>query len=111
VSESVQARVGRNESLFRKTNEAIERGQWGDDPAKPIQFRCECARLECNLPVEVSLAEYERVRAFPRRFIVSPGHQLPEFEKVVDHTDRYVVVEKIDGAGEAAEAADKRERG
>jgi hypothetical protein len=109
VSESVEERVGRNESLFRKTNEAIERGQWGDDPTKPILFRCECARLECNLPVAVSLAEYERVRAFSRRFIVSPGHQLPEFEKVVDHTDRYVVVEKFEQAGEAAEAADQRD--
>jgi hypothetical protein len=108
VSEITEQRVGRNEDLFRRTNEAIERGQWGDEPSKEIRFRCECARLECNLPVEVTLADYERVRAFSRRFIVCPGHELPEFETVVDRSDRYVVVEKVDGAGEVAESTDPR---
>lgn len=104
-----QRRVARNEALFRETNEAIERGQWRDDARKQIRFRCECSRLDCGEAVEATLAEYEHVRSFPRRFLVLAGHELPEVETVVSGTDRYVVVEKKGEAGEVAAATDPRE--
>ncbi len=109
MEEKLERRAARNEVLFRETNEAIERGQWHDDPAKVVRFRCECSRLNCNLPVEVSLAEYERVRRFPRRFLVSVGHELPDIETVVDRASEHVlVVEKHEEAGEIAASADPR---
>jgi hypothetical protein len=108
MDEQAQRRMARNEHLFRETNEAIERGQWPDDPGKIVRFRCECARLECNQAVEVSLEEYEHVREFPRRFLAAVGHDMPEVETVVSRTDRYVVVEKRDAAGELATATDPR---
>jgi len=109
MDEQLERRAARNEVLFRETNEAIERGQWPDDPDKVVRFRCECSRLNCNLPVEVSLAEYERVRRSPRRFLVCVGHEVPELETVVDRAGEHVlVVEKQEVAGEIAAATDPR---
>jgi hypothetical protein len=103
-----QRLVARNESLFRETNEAIERGQWPNEPGKLVRFRCECARLECSDAVPLSLREYEEVRSSPRRFFVVPGHELPEAETVISSSDRYAVVEKRAAAGAAAEDEDPR---
>ena len=97
-----------NEAVFRDVNEGIERGQWPGDEAKPVGFRCECARLGCNLLVELKLADYERVRAHPRRFVMIPGHELPEIETVIGRTPEYLIVEKRDEAGERADASDPR---
>ena len=71
-------------------------------------FRCECARLGCNLLVEVKLADYERLRSNPRHFVMIPGQEIPEVERVVEHGDGYLVVEKRDEAGEHAEETDPR---
>lgn len=108
-SEEVQERLARNESVFRKVNEGIERGQWPGEEDSPVSFRCECARLGCNELLELSVHEYEQVRANGRRFIVRPGHEQPEVEMVVETRPGYVVVEKLDQAGEAAEATDPRQ--
>lgn len=109
MDDHAQRRVARNEVLFRETNEAIERGQWPGEPDKIVRFRCECSRLECGEAVEVTLAEYEHVRNFPRRFVVLRGHDLAEIETVVSGNDRFVVVEKQDAAGELAAATDPRD--
>ena len=108
MDEEAQRRAARNELLFRETNEAIERRQWPDDPEKVVRFRCECAHPDCTEAVEMSLADYERVRACPRRFLVVASHVLPEIETVVGATDSYTVVEKREKAGEIADAADPR---
>jgi hypothetical protein len=102
-------RLARNEALFRRTNEAIERGQWPGDPLKPVRFRCECSRLECDQAVELEVAEYERVRRFPRRFVLAVGHEMPEIETIVERGEGHVVVEKQDTAGETAAASDPRQ--
>ncbi len=107
MDQNVQERLAANEDTFREVNEGIARGQWpGDD--KPASFRCECARLGCNLLIAVPLPDYERVRGHARRFIVAPGHELPEVEAVVERQSAYVVVEKGGAAGEAAERLDPR---
>jgi hypothetical protein len=108
VDEPVQRRVSANESAFREVNEAIERGVWPGEEHSPVAFRCECASLDCDQLLELTPAEYEHVRAASRRFFVVRGHELPDVEKVVETHERYVVVEKLDVAGEAAEASDPR---
>jgi hypothetical protein len=109
MNDESERRLARNEALFRETNEAIERGQWRDDPAKPVRFRCECSRLDCNQALEVTLAAYEEVRQSPRRFMVADGHEMPEIETVVSREAGYVVVEKRSTAGETAAASDPRQ--
>ena len=100
--------VALNESLAREVNEAIERGQWPGERDARASFRCECARLDCNLLIEVTPRRYEQVRAHPRRFIVAPGHEQPEVENIVETAPGYLVVEKDEGAGAVAEATDPR---
>ncbi len=109
MSENVQRRLARNEDMFRDVNEGIVRGQWPGDQASPIGFRCECARLGCNVLVALTLAEYERVRASPRSFVIVHGHELPEVEVVVERGAHYSVVEKVGDAGDAA--AERNPRG
>ena len=103
-----ERRVGRNQALFRQTNEAIEQGLWPGEPRKTVRFRCECARLECHDVVEVSVAEYESVRAFSRRFLVRAGHEIAEVERVIEQHDGWVVVEKNGIAGLTASQTDPR---
>jgi hypothetical protein len=101
-------RLGQNEALFRSINERIEAGAWPAARSDIAAFRCECAALGCNVLLEMTLAEYESVRANPRHFIVAPGHEVPEVELVVRLTTTYLVVEKVGAAGEMAETTDPR---
>jgi hypothetical protein len=108
MKDNVQERLSANESVFREINEGIERGQWPGEEDSPISFRCECARLGCNELIELSIREYERVRSNPRRFIVLPGHERLDVEIVVERHHGYLIVEKLDQAGEHAVASDPR---
>jgi len=105
---SAPERLGHNEALFRDINERIEAGTWVGSPDQRIAFACECAALGCNVLVELSVSEYESVRAHPRRFLLAPGHELPAIETVVHRGEGYVVVEKQGDAAKAAEASDPR---
>ena len=109
MNSELQRRLAANESVFREVNEGIQRGQWPGEQSELVRFRCECARLGCNLLVELTLPAYEEIRAHPRRFLVIDGHQVPELERVVQRREGVVVVEKLDEAGEVAEAQDPRD--
>ncbi|HEU5216383.1 MAG TPA: hypothetical protein VFU30_12670 [Gaiellaceae bacterium] len=110
MSDDRARRVGLNESLFRQVNEQIERLNRDFGAELPtMTVVCECASGDCTERVEITTTEYEAVRADPRRYIVLPGHQLPEFESVVESGDGYDVVEKRDGtAAELARETDPR---
>jgi hypothetical protein len=110
VSEEQARRVGLNESLFRAVNEQIEslnRDFRTDLPTMTVV--CECANGDCTERFEVSVSKYEQVRDDSRRYIVVPGHEVAEFESVVESGDGYDVVEKREGAAaELAEETDPR---
>ncbi len=105
---SKQRRAGANEAMIRDVNEGIERGQWPGEEDSPVGFRCECARLGCNQLIELSVREYEEIRAHPRRFVVVPGHEAADVETVIEARPRYVIVEKLALAGEVAQQSDPR---
>jgi hypothetical protein len=109
MAKESERRVARNEDLFRQVNEAIERGLWPGEEHSAVRFRCECAQLDCARIVELALRDYERVRASPSRFVMIPGHQLPEFETVIEDRTDYLVVEKRGGAAEIAKRLDPRD--
>ena len=100
---ALRQRIAANEALFRQINERIEQGHWPGEEDHPLALRCECARLGCNEMLDLLPREYESVREHPRRFIVIPGHEVPETETVVDRGRGYLVVEKFGEAGELAE--------
>lgn len=108
MERELKERLAANEDTFREINEGIARGQWPGEHERMVSFRCECARLGCNLLIELGLSDYEEVRQNSRRFIVAPGHELPGVETIVDRSENYVVVEKRGVAGEEAENLDPR---
>jgi hypothetical protein len=101
--------VALNESTFRQVNEGIEEGRSNRDGLVP--FLCECGEIGCNAVVELTLVEYERVRAESRFFVVAPGHGAP-FDELQRTEERYAVVRKPDGPlGELADRTDPRRAG
>jgi hypothetical protein len=101
-------RIGVNESLYREANEGIRRGLWPGEEDHRVAFRCECARIDCAETVRLTPAQYEHVRADPRRFAVVAGHEALDAESVVERHDGYVVVEKVGEAAVVAEDLDPR---
>jgi hypothetical protein len=91
-------RIGQNEVLFREVNERLkELGEGFSMVAEQAQFVCECGSSSCTEQIRMTLSEYEAVRTDPKRFFVIPGHEILEYEKVVEEREGYNVVEKLPG--------------
>jgi hypothetical protein len=102
----LEERRAQNEILFREANEEIRRVQEELSlPDGEMPFICECDDERCRSVVRLTMAEYETIRAKPRRFAVAPGH---DEANVVSRNDRYHVAEKDGREGELVEAADPR---
>ena len=88
-----ESRQARNEVLFREVNQRIAElsENWAHGE---FHIVCECATLGCQAMLPVPLADYQRVRANPRRFFIFPGHDAPDIEDVVERHNAYHVVEK-----------------
>ena len=89
-----KVKQGRTESLFRDVNERIaETAQHFD--ADTTQFVCECSDPNCTHRLEATLDEYEEVRADGARFMLAPGHEDEDIERLVANRGRFDVVEKV----------------
>jgi hypothetical protein len=86
--------IAHTESAFREVNEAIAKKAYRFDPSA-VDFVCECADPHCTHRVVADLQEYEEVRTEATHFLLAPGHDEPQVEKVVDRGSRHVVVEKF----------------
>lgn len=106
-------RAARNQTLFREVNEKIEglNESFEQTADAGSSWLCECADEGCTEPVQMTLDEYEQLRAHPNRFAVLPGHVYPEVEYIVEEHEQYVVVAKIDDAAAYAVAHDPRAPG
>lgn len=89
-------RLARNQVLFREVNERLR--ELLDESVGMTEFLCECSNDDCIETVSLDLPEYERIRAFSDRFVVLPGHEILEIEKIVYESDRYSLVKRIEGA-------------
>lgn len=87
-------RKGTTEALFRDVNERISETA-RDFDAGQTEFVCECADPTCTHRLEVPLDAYEHVREDGTRFLLAPGHEQPEIERVVEKRARFWVVEKV----------------
>ncbi|HLY94273.1 MAG TPA: hypothetical protein VKP14_05470 [Gaiellaceae bacterium] len=88
----------KTEALFREVNERIAETAKDFDAKRP-EFICECDDPSCTHRVEASLDEYEEVRADPATFMVVPGHDDEEIERVIAlRGGRFVIVEKVQRA-------------
>ena len=94
VAADMRERVARNEATFRRINEDIGRGRDAEDDITLVGFVCECGDAECSRLIEMTPAEYARVRSDSRHFAIVNGHEIPEVERVLSRSERYAVVEK-----------------
>jgi hypothetical protein len=112
ASGAVEKRRAQNEVLLREVNERIEaisREFTAHSPQPDqINFVCECGKVDCTELLEATVAEYEAVRAHPRRFLVLPGHEHADTARVVERKRRFLVVEKLEEEGEIAIEHDPR---
>jgi hypothetical protein len=104
-----EERLARNEILFREVNERIDEqaARQGSD-AHVFEFFCECSNLDCSLRLPMTLSTYENVRTDPTSFVVAPGHELPEIERVLSRMVDYQVVQKEGAAAQLAATQDPR---
>lgn len=92
-----EERVARNEATSREINEDLEDAHSGAPPDRYLRMVCECGRDDCDRVIAITLPEYERVRADALRFAVAQGHVIQDLERVIELTDRFVVVAKREG--------------
>jgi hypothetical protein len=107
-------RAAQNQSLYRSVNEQITQLNEAffevfPDSEALSAWICECADTTCTLRIEATRQEYELVRSNGRTFIVYPGHVYLEVERVLSENERFMVVEKVETGGEAAETLDPRQ--
>ncbi|HEY1329847.1 MAG TPA: hypothetical protein VGH10_00060 [Actinomycetota bacterium] len=100
VGEQREKRIARNEAIAREINEGLEQGR---SATGLIRMVCECGDAGCERLIAISLEEYEHVRSDPTHFAVLLPHVEGNVERVIEATDRFVIVEKI--APAAAEIA------
>ena len=91
-------RIGQNEVVFREVNERLrELGESFSLVSQVAEFVCECANTSCTERVQLTLAEYEHARSDPKWFVVVRGHEQLDYERVIEETDTYSIVEKLPG--------------
>ena len=100
MDQARKERVAENEANVRDLNERFGVGR----------FICECGNEDCREVLSLPLDIYNSVRADARRFIVAPGHEIPETEDVVVRKDEFFVVRKRDDTAHIVEARDPRGR-
>jgi hypothetical protein len=105
------ARIAKNEAVFREVNERIERTAQESKTSDSFGFVCECGQEGCLELVELSIFQYERVRANPLWFFVVDGHEMPEVEEVVERNTEYNVVKKLGVGQDVARLTDPRSSG
>jgi hypothetical protein len=91
-----EVRIAHTEALFRDVNERIAESAQRFD-ADETEFVCECADAECVERIPVTLDEYEEVRADGTHFLLVPGHENTQVERVLERPRRrFAVVEKFE---------------
>jgi hypothetical protein len=99
-------RLARNEILFREINERLD--EMSVPWAKTTDYLCECSELSCSRTIELRNEEYERVRAQATVFVVVPGHERTDIEKVIEENDRFRLVQKVVALEEIVEQDPRR---
>jgi len=103
IERSRLKRIGKNEAAFKAFNQARAQQQNGS----LLELVCECGDTNCTDEIEIEASEYHPVRRHPARFVVRPGHEVPEAENIVERAAEYFVVEK---RGPAKDGADQESR-
>ena len=97
-------RESQTQAHSRDDNEAAARAERDAAAgARLSSFRCECGDEGCTCEIQLTLAEYESVRAYATHFAIARDHENPESEQVIAEHERFAVVAAV--SGEAAKLA------
>jgi hypothetical protein len=96
-------RLAKNESLFRAVNERLDKIGEAVPWSKTTDYLCECSDTKCFANIELTNDQYERARSRPTVFILVPGHERAEIERVVEENERFLLVEKTVAVEEIVE--------
>jgi len=105
MGEEERAPSGVTEALFREVNERVRELNLRLEELTPYgSWSCECSDTACLGRVDLTLDEYDAVRAEATHFVVvpSPDHVDRAVETVTLETDRYWIVEKLGSAARVA---------
>ncbi|MFL6066928.1 MAG: ANTAR domain-containing protein [Gaiellaceae bacterium] len=91
----VQPAVAARQVLSRIVNERIlQLSDGAGARTTGVAVVCECGNDGCFERIELTKAEYHAILARATRFVLLPGHEIPEHERVVERRDGYVVAER-----------------
>jgi hypothetical protein len=106
-------RAARNEAMFRTVNRELEQAtrEAGAGPADELEILCECGDEGCSALLTLTINEYDEIHRQADRFVLVPGHENPEIERVVARKELYFVVDKVGEAEEIVEDEEERQEG
>jgi hypothetical protein len=87
-------RIEENERLFREVNERVAQLQASFQPGPDPEWVCECGDETCFEKLAIPIGEYQEVRRRDDWFMIVPGHEKLDVERVVSDRGGYQVVEK-----------------
>ncbi|MFL5982408.1 MAG: ANTAR domain-containing protein [Gaiellaceae bacterium] len=87
---SREERVLQTEEFFRNVNEVIARKQGSNGSP----FLCECANPYCNVTFDMSADDLTTLHSGIGYFVVTPGHEIPDLEEVVQRVDGHAIMKK-----------------
>jgi hypothetical protein len=94
VDQERKERLARNEAHARDLNERFGLGR----------FICECSDPDCTEVIRLPLHIYQSIHVDDRRFLVIPGHTVPQMEEVVMERQNWAVVRKRDEVAHVVES-------
>ena len=107
VTTGNEEKRARNEATFRDANEQIRAAERRlDPPLDRVPYLCECDDVRCREAIQLTAAEYERLRRDGATFAIAPGHSSEG--AVLEEHDKYLVVRKHGSGGDVARALDPR---
>ena len=81
MSKATEAREVEN--VFRSANREIVGVARELAVGAMVPFLCECSAGSCRTLLRMRWPEYASVHEHPRRYVVAPGHELLEVERLV----------------------------
>jgi hypothetical protein len=84
-----------NRRMERMLEEIREEEEGGADADDPIAFLCECSHLDCRERVHLEPSLFDRIHKDPDVFVLVPGHEIPDVERIVDQVGDFLIVRKL----------------
>jgi hypothetical protein len=80
----------------RAANESTARALTPTPAGQHLEsFVCECGDRGCTCGIDLTVTEYEAVRAYATHFAVARDHENPESERVIAEGERFAVIETV----------------